>query len=163
MGVALNNIEVGMGEGVVTTAPNVIASLGLGSCVAVALYDRQRKIGGLAHIMLPDSNSANGCHSPYHCADTAITALIKGMRGKGVSLQNVRAKMVGGAQMFADYDVYQAGIGAQNIVSIKHLLARKRIPVTAEDTGGHYGRSIEFHLDSGKVLVRAIGKEAKEI
>jgi len=158
-----NKIEVTMGKGAVTRAPHIISSSGLGSCVVVTLYDAKQKLGGLAHIMLPDSNSRNGCHPPYQCADTAIAALIEELRSKRASPRYIVAKLVGGAKMFLSSEDFSLGIGGQNIISIKHILKRKRIPVIGENTGGNYGRSVEFYLDSGKVMVKAIGREVKEI
>ena len=158
-----NKIEVSMGGGAVTTAPHIISSSGLGSCVVVTLYDTEQKLGGLAHIMLPDSISLNGSHPVYKCADTAIAALIKELRSMRATPQNMVAKLVGGAKMFLSSDDFGPGIGGQNIISVKRILARRRIPVIAENTGGNYGRNVEFYLDSGKVMVRAIGREDKEI
>ena len=158
-----NKIEVTMGGGAVTTAPHVILSSGLGSCVVVTLYDTERKLGGLAHIMLPDSISLNGDHPAYKCADTAITTLIKELRSMRASPRNMVAKLVGGAKMFLSSDGFGPGIGEQNIISIKRILKRRRIPVIAENTGGNYGRNVEFYLDSGRVTVKAIGRETKEI
>ncbi len=156
-------IEVTMGGGAVTTAPDIILSSGLGSCVVLTLYDSKRKLGGLAHIMLPDSISLNGYHPPYKYADMAITRLIKELRSMRASPRNMVAKLVGGAKMFLSSDDFGPCIGEQNIISVKHILERKRIPVIAENTGGNYGRSVEFYLDSGKVMIRAIGREDKEI
>jgi len=158
-----NKIEVTMGGGAVTAAPHIISSSGLGSCVVLTLYDTERKLGGLAHIMLPDSISLNGSHPPYKCADTAIATLIKELRTMRASPRNMVAKLVGGARMFLSSDNFSPGIGEQNIISVKRILKRKRIPVIAENTGGNYGRNVEFYLDSGKVMVRAIGQEVKEI
>ena len=152
-----------MGGGAVTTAPHVILSSGLGSCVVVTLYDSKQKVGGLAHITLPDSNSLNGSHPAYKCADTAITTLIKELRSMRASPRNMVAKLVGGAKMFLSSDDFGPGIGGQNLISIKRILKRRRIPVIAENTGGNYGRNVEFYLDSGRVMVRAIGREDKEI
>ena len=175
-------IEVSMGDGVVTRTPHIIWSKGLGSCVVVVLYDTRRKIGGLAHIMLPDSSQMQNpdCrmgnpkstfdnrhstidNSSYRCADTAIAALLEGLQSKGATLQDMVAKMVGGARMFSDYNGSSTSVGAENIMSIKHILRRERIPLMGQDVGGNYGRSIEFHLDSGKVIVKAIDKEDREI
>jgi len=158
-----NKIEVTMGRGAVTRAPHIISSSGLGSCVVVTLYDAERKTGGLAHIMLPDSNSLNGSHPPYKCADTAIATLVKELRSMRASPHNMVAKLVGGAKMFISNDNFGPGIGGQNILSVKRILERKRIPVIGENTGGNYGRNVEFYLDSGRVMVRAIGREDKEI
>ena len=158
-----NKIEVTMGRGAVTRAPHIILSSGLGSCVVVTLYDTERKLGGLAHVMLPDSSSLNGYHPPYQCADTAIAAMMKELRTMRASPQNMVAKLVGGARMFLSNDDSNPGIGEQNIISVKRILKRKQIPLVGENTGGNYGRSVEFYLDSGKVMVRAIGREVKEI
>ena len=99
----------------------------------------------------------------YKCADTAIAALLEELQSKGAIRQNMVAKMVGGARMFSCNGDVNTGIGAQNIISVKRLLMSERIPLVGEDVGGHYGRSVEFHLDSGKVILRAIGKEEREI
>ena len=152
-----------MGEVAVARAPYTISSVGLGSCVAVALYDTQRKIGGLAHIMLPGSASLNGSQPSWRYADPAITTLFKALRRKGSVRNDIVAKMVGGARMFSNYGNSDQGIGEQCIESIKDILKREQIPLTGSDTGGHHGRNVEFHLDTGKVIVRAIGKEDKEI
>ena len=158
-----NKIEVTMGKGTVTRAPHIISSSGLGSCVVVTLYDTKQKLGGLAHIMLPYSNSPNGNHPPYQCADTAIATLMKELRTMRASPQDMVAKLVGGAKMFLSSEDFSPGIGEQNIISVKRILKQKRIPVIGENTGGNYGRSVEFYLDSGKVMVKAIGREDKEI
>ena len=152
-----------MGKGAVTRAPHIISSSGLGSCVVVTLYDTKQKLGGLAHIMLPDSSSLNGYHPLYRCADTAIATLIKELQTMRASPRDMVAKLVGGAKMFLSSDDFNPGIGEQNITSVKRILEQKRIPVIGENTGGNYGRNVEFHLDSGKVMVKAIGREDKEI
>ena len=158
-----NEIEVSMGRGAVTRAPDIILCSGLGSCVAIALYDAQWRIGGLAHVMLPNSNSLNGYHPSYKYADTAIATLIKELQSMRATIHSMVAKLVGGARMFPSSDDFSPGIGEQNIASVKSILEQKRIPVIGENTGGDYGRSVEFYLDSGKVMVRAIGREDREI
>ncbi|MBI4378185.1 MAG: chemotaxis protein CheD [Nitrospinae bacterium] len=160
-------IQVEMGEGVVMESPHIIKSVGLGSCVAVMLYDSKIKIGGLAHVMLPNSNHINYNNShisfPYQSADTAIETLLKEMKRMAPLTKNIVARMAGGARMFSHYEGLIAGIGVQNIMSIRELLRRERIPLISEDTGGDHGRSVEFHLDSGSVIVKAIGREDRDI
>jgi len=156
-------IKVAMGEGVVTRAPHVISSLGLGSCVVIAIYDTRQRIGGLAHIMLPDSNCLSGQRPPFHCADTAIVTLLKKLRSKGAKRRDMVGKMVGGAQMFVSSNGSSPGIGVQNTTNIKQILDREEIPLTGEDIGDRYGRNVEFHLDSGKVIVKAIGREDRKL
>ena len=156
-------IKVGMGEGVVTSTPHVISSTGIGSCVVITLYDSQKHVGGLAHIMLPDSGNVNGRRPPYHCADTAVTTLLRRLYIKGAARDNLVAKMVGGARMFAAQNGSSPGIGKQNITSIRQILGREKLPLAGEDTGGVYGRSVEFNLGSGKVVIRAAGREDREL
>ena len=156
-------IVVAMGEGAVGRVPHIISSLGLGSCVAVTLYDTRCRIGGLAHIMLPDSTGLNVPCPPYHCADTAIAALLKELRSRGALRRDIVVKMAGGAGMFASSNGLSAGIGERNTTAVKYILEKNGIVLAGEDTGGHHGRSVEFHLDSGRVLVRAIGKIDREL
>jgi len=140
----------------VTVAPNIILSLGIGSCVVITLYDTRRKIGGLAHVMLPDSNSLTGQRPAYHCADTAIATLLKELISRGAKHQNMVAKIIGGAQMFACSSNSGPSIGKQNVRRIRQILDRERIPLKGEDTGNRHGRNIEFYLDSGKVMIENV-------
>jgi chemotaxis protein CheD len=159
---AANKIHVGMGEGVVAAGPLVVLSPGIGSCVVVTLYDPGRKVGGLAHVMLPDSARVHGSRPPYHCADTALAALLEELRNHRARQHELVAKIVGGAQMFASYNNGSAGIGAENLRSIKDLLEREAIPLVGWDIAGQHGRTVEFHLTSGRLVVKALGKEDKQ-
>ena len=158
-----NEIKVGMGEGAVMSTPHVISTTGIGSCVVTTLYDPQKQIGGLAHIMLPDSNGINGRRPPFHCADTAITALLRRLQTRGAVRENLVAKVIGGARMFAGNNSPSPGIGKQNITSIRQILDREHLPLIGEDINGGYGRSVEFRLNSGKVIIRAVGREDREL
>lgn len=162
-------IRLGIGEGAVARSPGIIAVEGLGSCVALALYDVKHGIGSMAHILLPSSSEyksrKNVMFSPYLYADTAIDALLKELRCQiGTPLSNnVVAKIVGGARMFSIYNGECACIGEQNITCIRELLKKRLIPLLGEDVGGSHGRSAEFHVHSGRIIITAIGKETVEI
>jgi chemotaxis protein CheD len=158
-----NKIGVRMGEGAIAMAPDIISSVGLGSCVVVTLHDPQSKIGGLAHIMLPKSGRANGYHGPFQCADSGIAHLVKEMQRMGASLRDLVAKMVGGAQMFSSEDDSRPGVGERNIMSIKEILRRNRVPLISHDIGGNHGRSVVFYLNSGNLIVSAFGKKEIKI
>lgn len=166
---AAKKIRLCIGEGVVARPPNIIIAEGLGSCIALCLYDALQGVGSMAHILLPSSSEyksrKNVMFSPYLYADTAIDALLKELRCQiGTPLSNnVVAKIVGGARMFPVYNGACAGIGEQNIMCIRELLKRRLIPLLGEAVGGSHGRSAEFHVHSGKIIVTAIGKEMVEI
>lgn len=147
-----------MARGLVTAAPTVLVASGLGSCVALALYERQLRLGGLAHIMLARQGSAQAGSNPYQYADSALVALLVELQMRGAHLPQIAAKIAGGAHMFTF-----SAIGAQNVASIRQLLQDAGIPLVGADVGGHYGRSVEFHLDSGKLLVQRSGRADIEI
>lgn len=163
----VQTIRVGIGEGAVVRPPCIIIAEGLGSCIALCLYDALQGVGGMAHIMLPHSSESeykkDTGSSPYWYADSAIDSLLKALEKSGAHRHNIIAKMVGGARMFPVYNSASAGIGEQNIACIRELLKKRFIPLVGTDVGGCHGRSAEFHVFSGKIIVTAIGKEALEI
>ena len=144
--------NVGIGEYRVARPPAVLVSLGLGSCVGVALYDPERKVGGLAHIMLPSSNGAGGITNPGKYADEAIRRMLEEMLRLGASRSRIVAKIAGGATMFKNC---QNSIGERNVESVREVLRREGIRIVAEDTGKNYGRSIEFDVETGLLQVRS--------
>ena len=136
----------------------LLVILGLGSCVGVAFYDELTKIGGLAHVMLPESKGKNKIESKY--ADTAIPFLLDEMIKKGARRKRLKAKLVGGAGMFkteAGQSVMQ--IGQKNIVAVKKVLKEEKIKVVGSDLAKDYGRSMYFNLIDGSIRVRAFNKE----
>ncbi|MCS7234220.1 MAG: chemotaxis protein CheD [Synergistetes bacterium] len=157
-------IRVGIADFNIAKSPDILVTLGLGSCVGVALYDKVAKIGGLAHIMLPDSKQAREGQNPAKFADSAIPLLIEKMERAGASKSRIVAKIAGGAQMFSFSDKnLQLSIGKRNVEAVKAVLAQEKIPLVSEDTGGGYGRSVELHTDTGKFIIRTVGHGIKEL
>lgn len=157
-------IKVGMADLKVCPYPKVITTLGLGSCVGIALYDPVTKIGGLAHVMLPDSTQIRNNTNRAKFADTGIVDLIKEMEKSGASRTRMVAKIAGGAQMFAfNAQSDMVRIGARNVEASKMKLKELGIRLLAEDTGLNYGRTVEFYTETGKFLIKSVGKPLKEI
>ena len=148
-----------MAEYKAAKSPATLITLGLGSCVGVVLYDSLTKVGGLAHVMLPDSNlSSKKDYNPGKFADTAIDALIQDMLGLGVDRSNIISKIAGGAQMFqikSENSIMQ--IGKRNVEAVKAKLSQLRIKILAEDVEGNYGRTIEFFCETGELTIKTIG------
>lgn len=154
-----NMIKVGMADMNLCHAPDAITTLGLGSCVGVVLYDSNTKIAGLVHVMLPDSTKIKNNENLAKFADTGIEEMVRQVVGAGASRAALKAKIAGGAQMFAfsaENDLLR--VGARNVEAVKEKLSALRIPIVAEDTGKSYGRTIEFYPESGELLVKAVGK-----
>lgn len=94
-------IKVGMADLKTCVSPNGITTLGLGSCVGIAIRDPVNKIGGLAHVMLPDSNAIKSSQMNIaKFADTGIAELVKQMERLGAKRERMVAKIAGGANMF---------------------------------------------------------------
>lgn len=166
-------VNVGVAEYFVTDNPHVLASFGLGSCVAVALYDDRKSIGGLAHVMLPDSTAISKKGNPGKFADTAIRAMVEEMERLGSKRRDIKAKMAGGACMFTIPGAVNPRnvpgpclgmqIGDRNIEATKRTLKEMKIPLVAEDTGGSYGRTMRFDTSCGRVTISSIKYGGKEL
>jgi chemotaxis protein CheD len=159
-------IKVGMADLNVTSHAGVLKTTGLGSCVGLTLYDPVSKVAGMAHVMLPSSEIAKeGKLNQAKYADTAIPQLIRLMVELGAIVGRMESKMAGGAQMFA----FTAGagdtmrIGPRNVESCKTMLSQFKIPLKAEDTGGSYGRTIEFDSATGLLFISSVQQGNKEL
>lgn len=152
--------KVGMADLDVAKAPDGLTTLGLGSCVGIAIRDPLNKIGGLAHIMLPDSTQIRNNSNIYKFADTGIEELVNIIIKNGGIRSRLVAKIAGGAQMFS----FQSGatiipIGERNVEATKEKLKEMNIPILSEDVGKDFGRTVIFFPDTGEFVIRAIGKE----
>lgn len=157
-------IKVGMADYKVGRSPSTLISYGLGSCIGVSLYDPQRKIGGLLHIMLPDSTQARSSENPAKFADTGIPLMINDVIALGASRSRLVAKIAGGAQMFAFSNATDImRVGTRNAETCKQILKRNGIRVIAEDTGGNYGRTVSIDLNTGSYKVKTIDRGEKNI
>jgi chemotaxis protein CheD len=157
-------IKVGMADYKVGRNPCSLISYGLGSCVGIAFYDSVTKIGGLAHIMLPDSTQARSAENPAKFANTALPLMLEEMVKLGAARSRITAKIAGGAQMFTFANATDVmRVGERNAEAVRMLLKQMDIKMLADDTGGNYGRTVELHLDSGIYRVRTIAKGEKEL
>ena len=138
----------------------VLVTLGLGSCVAVALYDPVSRIGGLAHLLLPSPSLSRDQSNPARFAETALPLLLARMAASGAERERLTARLVGGASMFGLSGAAPGPIamGERNVVAARQVLAAAHVPVVAEDVLKHHGRSVYFFLDDGRVEVRTVAR-----
>ena len=141
-----------------------ICTIGLGSCVGIAIRDVNTKIGGLVHIMLPDSTAVRSNTNIAKFADTGIPELVRRLEALGCQRSKMVAKIAGGAQMFAFQNKSELlGVGSRNVEATRMALRKVGIPIIAEDVGENYGRTVTFFPQSGDYEVRAVGKDVKYI
>lgn len=153
-------IKIGMAELDICKSPDAVSTLGLGSCVGVVLRDPSTKIGGMVHVMLPDSTKIKNSDKLAKFADTGIDALIEKMVSAGARRSNLEAKLAGGAQMFNFQNKMTViRVGDRNVEACKEKLTQLKIPILAEDTGENYGRTVIYYPEDGKFVIRAVGKE----
>ncbi len=149
----------------VARPPDQLYSLGLGSCVGVAIYDPAAKIGGLIHILLPSIKEIEGGgHSRTKFADSGIYDLVDTLIKSGASRARLKAKMAGGAAMFAARNSPSGEtIGKRNVQSCRDTLRSLGIDLVAYDVGGNKGRTVYFDVETGALTIKVIDKEDKVI
>jgi chemotaxis protein CheD len=152
---------VGIAQLVIVRAPEQAACLGLGSCVAVIIYDASTKIGGVLHALLPRAPNGSSDHQKY--ADTGTRKLVQEMILKGARKEKMVAKIVGGAQMFSRLNIAITDIGKENILETKKALRQLGIPLVAADVEGIRGRSAILDTETGKVTVQTAFSPTKVI
>ena len=149
-------ISIGVAQMGISANPAIMRTI-LGSCIGICIYDRIKKIGGMAHILLPNEIKKG---TPEKYADTAIPLLVDRMLKKGCNREFMSAKIAGGATMFRFQSNLMLGqIGERNIIETKKVLEKTGIPLVAEDIGGSTGRVIDFFLEDGRLKIKAAGQE----
>jgi chemotaxis protein CheD len=148
---------VTIGEARVAGRGTTLFTLGLGSCVAIVLWDGAHRIGGLAHAALPAPTLNHGPARLARYASTAVDELLRLMLDAGASRGTIRARLAGGASMF-DSLLNESGrrLGRRNVEAARLALARAGVPVDREDVGGSHGRSVYLHVDEGRVVVSSV-------
>ncbi len=152
----MTDVRVKVADYAVRNSGSVLSTIGLGSCVAIALYDQATGIGGLAHVLLPSEGMSRDTSNKAKFSSTAVPLLIEEMRRLGAK-GNLTAKIAGGASMFAALiPVGGVNMGERNVIATRDALRAHGIPIVGEDTGGEHGRSVYFNLRDGAVLIRSL-------
>ncbi len=141
----------------VGTEPDILVTMGLGSCVAILLHDRSAKVGGMAHILLPSPALSRADHCPGRFPQTALPCLLEMMAQAGAQQGRVTARLVGGASMFAG--IAPPGtvqMGERNLVACRQALQTHGIPLVDQASGGDYGRTARLYVADGRVEVSSV-------
>jgi chemotaxis protein CheD len=147
-------ISVRMGEIAVSRDPGEeLVAVGLGSCIGLAIVDRQAGVAGLAHIVLPESAPATPTRGRF--ADTAVPEMVARLKAAGAIERRFETTIAGGARMFETGPGLD--IGARNADAVRRALAAARISIRAADTGGSRGRTVRVDVGTGVVTCRVAG------
>jgi chemotaxis protein CheD len=153
---------VGVAQWAVDRGDTVLVTLGLGSCVAVVLYDPVAKVGALLHLMLPSRKMARDHSNPGRFPETAIPRVLAELEAAGALRDRLTAWLVGGASMFGPGAV-GIGMGERNVAAARQVLLAAHIPVIGEDVLRRHGRSVYFHLDDGRIEVRSVAHGTRNL
>jgi chemotaxis protein CheD len=158
LGKPADHVSVGIGQAVIAAEPARLTTI-LGSCVAVALYHPQYRVGVLSHVLLPHATGATAY--PAKFADTAVPYMLSLLKEHGTHPGALVARFAGGACMFGDGKFMQ--IGDTNAQVIAHELDTAGIRIAGRDVGGKLGRRVCFELATGAFVVECLGQPAKTI
>ncbi len=160
----MQEVFVNMGQVIVLKQEGILTTVGLGSCIGLALYDPSAKVGGMGHIFLAKSRSEDDAKAfPGKYADSGVPTLVQMMVLAGARRERLVAKMAGGAHLFPKLRNNGPSVGDQNIEAVSVKLKELRIPLHGRDVAGQHGRKMRFDVISGIVIVTAIGKQPLEI
>lgn len=143
---------VGIAQLAICHSPEKLTCLGLGSCVAVVMYEHGVKMGGIVHVLLPKAPGNHDVEEKY--ADTGTRKLYREMVQRGARKERLAAKLVGGAQMFSSLNLSIADIGRDNSYMARKALGELSVKIVAEDLYGHRGRNIVLDPSNGFVTIQ---------
>ncbi|MFK4785176.1 chemotaxis protein CheD [Fusobacterium sp. MFO224] len=156
---------VSIGQIKIGTEDDELCAIGLGSCVAVIIYDSFNKIAGMIHILLPTVLQKDAADIiPTRYADTGIKILLDKVIENGAKKSLLRAKIVGGAELFSiNSKLLKSDVGKRNVIMSKKTLEKLSIPLIASDVGGNSGRSATFYVNNNKLRIKTLKKGEKVI
>ena len=138
-------------------ADDTLVTVGLGSCIAIMLYDAEAKVGGMAHVLLPTPALSRKDSNPAKFPQTAVPRLIELMVADGAKPQRITARLAGGASMFSALaPPGPIQMGERNLVAARQVLNSHGVPLIAEAVGGDFGRTVRLRVCDGRVEVSTV-------
>ena len=145
-------------------ADDVLVTVGLGSCVAIILYDASARIGGLAHILLPSRALTRQEQNVAKFPQSAVPALLELMAVQGAKQRRITARLAGGASMFANLAAPGTiQMGERNLVATRQVLHTHGLPLVAEAVGGDYGRTVRLFVADGRIVVSSVAHGTQQL
>lgn len=147
-------VIVGVGDMAVSAEPaETLVTYALGSCLGVAAWDRQARVGGLLHYMLPASsiNPEKAGGNPAMFGDTGLPAFLEALFALGATRRHLALRLAGGAEINGP-DSFE--IGKRNLLLARRLLWKNALAPVAEAVGGRVGRTLRLDVGTGRVLLK---------
>jgi chemotaxis protein CheD len=155
-------VVVGVGDMSVSNNPSItLSTYALGSCVGVAVYDPAARVGGLLHLMLPDSSisPAKAISQPAMFADTGLPLLFRSLGGLKAERSRLQIVIAGGASVLTATDSFK--IGERNIRATAQFLAKHGFVVKHASLAGTTNRTLHLEVGTGVIKMKCpLGDEA---
>jgi chemotaxis protein CheD len=160
----MNNLAVGLGEIKVSRNPqDVLVAFGLGSCVGIGLFDPVVRVGGMLHAVLPKNNNNNDANSAKF-VDTGLRLLLDQVINAGGLKSRLVVRMAGGANILTAPGANSTfDIGTRNAETANIALNELGLKLSKVDIGGHTGRTVRLYILDGRMTVRMMGSQEKEM
>lgn len=159
------NVVIDIADMKVSNDPeDVLVTYALGSCIGVALYDPVVKIGGLVHVMLPESNLENGTggvKNPYKYIDTGVPRLYKKMYEMGGQKNRIQNAVIGGSQIMDDSGFFN--IGKRNYAALRKLFWKNNVLINKQHVGGRINRTVKMEVATGRIFIKLSSGETIEL
>lgn len=156
---------VHIGEIVVSDAPDdTLVAYGLGSCVAICLYDPVARIGGMLHALLPTALGKDG-GAPAKFVDRGTSLLIESLLRLGAGRNRLVAQLCGGARTLSapGFESDWLSIGERNVQAAQDALQAAGLRIHAQATGGRTGRTVRLSIANGQVTVKSLGQDVQAL
>ena len=136
-----------------------LVTYSLGSCIGVAIWDPQVRVGGMIHYMLPESSLSpeKAKANPPMFADTGVPALFRAVYELGAVKKRLIVKVAGGSQLLDDKGTFN--IGKRNYVMLRKIFWKNGVLIDGEDIGGSISRTVRLNVDTGRVTVTNRSRE----
>lgn len=159
-----DSVAVGLGECKVSrNVEEVLVAYGLGSCVGIGMYDSQLRLAGLLHAVLPTSPNGVVERSAKYVT-SGIEILLDEMIKAGAVPSRILVRMAGGANMLTAPGFSNTfNIGTRNVEAAHEVLNRLRLRLVSEEVGGTIGRTVRFYVYDGRMTIRTVGNQEREI
>ncbi|MGD2186898.1 MAG: HDOD domain-containing protein [Desulfobacterales bacterium] len=153
-----NRYHVAAGSYHIDTQKPMTLEAYLGTCVGVALYDPEARIGGLIHLLLPEPISATDVSPPEKYASIGFPAFLQALYAAGASAENTRAAVAGGALVgpIDDSDL-KLDIGGRTTERVMHFIAAENIQVKKLETGGFFTCRLTLDMRTWKCRIEPAG------
>ncbi len=158
----MNQIVIDIADGCISSnSDDVLVTYSLGSCLGVAIYDPEVRVGGMIHCMLPLSSADphKAEVRPFMFVDKGMMEILSQLFQHGLSRERAMVKVAGCARILDNSNLFR--IGERNFTVLRKILWKNGLMIKGEAIGGSVSRTLRLEIGTGRCTVRSAGKECE--